>query len=303
MDTRKTGELIAQARKEKELTQKELAEKLHVSTQAVSKWENGRSCPDIALLEPLAEALDLTVTELLSGRRGEEPKEEVVRDSLRFGLSQLGPKIKRWKWLFLCAAALLLALALWTGYIWVRDSTELLPQRETVVRPVDVTNREATLAHAAGKTMGYLYQVDFADDVTHCSFRWELWTHEGLEKSWDAGEQLRRDDMRHKLVGVTLVNAWNSPAVEYGIALESPRGTAVLGLKGALNIPYMGSGMGFSVLDRRTDVDREEGAVLLVLTLSKDDIFYVDDSGEWGDFSYLLDHEQMARLLLRMYCE
>lgn len=303
MDTRKTGELIAQARKEKELTQKELAERLHVSTQAVSKWENGRSCPDIALLEPLAEALDLTVTELLSGRRGEEPKEEVVRDSLRFGLSQLGPKIKRWKWLFLCAAALLLALALWTGYIWVRDSTELLPQRETVVRPVDVTNREATLAHAAGKTMGYLYQVDFADDVTHCSFRWELWTHEGLEKSWDAGEQLRRDDMRHKLVGVTLVNAWNSPAVEYGIALESPRGTAVLGLKGVLNIPYMGSGMGVSVLDRRTDVDREEGAVLLVLTLSKDDIFYVDDSGEWGDFSYLLDHEQMARLLLRMYCE
>lgn len=218
-------------------------------------------------------------------------------------MSQLGPKIRRWKWLFLCAAALLLALALWTGYIWVRDSTELLPQRETVVRPVDVTNREATLANAAGKTMGYLYQVDFADDVTHCSFRWELWTHEGLEKSWDTGEQLRQDDMRHKLVGVTLVNAWNSPAVEYGIALESPRGTAVLGLKGVLDIPYMGSGMGVSVLDRRTDVDREEGAVLLVLTLSKDDIFYVDDSGEWGDFSYLLDHEQMARLLLRMYCE
>ena len=74
MDVVKTGALIAQARKEKELTQKALAEQLHVSVQAVSKWERGLSCPDIGLLEPLAEALNLTVTELLSGRRGEEPK-------------------------------------------------------------------------------------------------------------------------------------------------------------------------------------------------------------------------------------
>ena len=74
MDVVKTGALIAQARKEKELTQKALAEQLHVSVQAVSKWERGLNCPDIGLLEPLAEALNLTVTELLSGRRGEEPK-------------------------------------------------------------------------------------------------------------------------------------------------------------------------------------------------------------------------------------
>ena len=85
MDAMKTGELIARVRKEKGLTQRDLAEELHVSVQAVSKWERGRSCPDIALLEPLAEALNLTVTELLSGQRGEVPKEEVVRDSLRFG--------------------------------------------------------------------------------------------------------------------------------------------------------------------------------------------------------------------------
>ena len=70
MDTIKTGGLIAQVRREKELTQKDLAERLHVSVQAVSKWERGLSCPDIALLEPLAEALGLTVTELLSGQRG-----------------------------------------------------------------------------------------------------------------------------------------------------------------------------------------------------------------------------------------
>ena len=97
MDAIKTGGLIAQVRREKELTQKDLAQRLHVSVQAVSKWERALSCPDIGLLEPLAEALDLTVTELLSGQRGEEPGEEAVRDSLRFGLAQLGPKIRRWR--------------------------------------------------------------------------------------------------------------------------------------------------------------------------------------------------------------
>ena len=54
MDIIKTGNLIKELRTEKELTQKELAEKLNVSTAAVSKWENGKGFPDISLLEPLS---------------------------------------------------------------------------------------------------------------------------------------------------------------------------------------------------------------------------------------------------------
>ena len=72
MDRYKTGELIALARKEKNLTQKDLAAKLHVSDRAVSKWERGAGFPDVSLLEPLATALDLTVLDLLRGERTEE---------------------------------------------------------------------------------------------------------------------------------------------------------------------------------------------------------------------------------------
>ena len=303
MDAVKTGGLIAQRRKEKEWTQKDLAQRLHVSVQAVSKWERALSCPDIALLEPLAEALDLTVTELLSGQRGEEPGEEAVRDSLRFGLAQLGPKIRRWRWLFILAAALLLAVLAGLGYIWVRDNTELLPQRETVVRPVVVTNRESTMAQAAGKLQGHLYQVDFADGVTRCSFRWELWTHQGLEQSWDAGERERYEDGRRKLIAVAI--STGGSRLDYGISLETPSGVAAHGLNGTLKPSYMGQGYAFSALEQRTEVDREEGIVLLALTLNPEGCFRTGDiaNAKSGRVSGLPEDEQTAHLLLKMYCE
>lgn len=69
MDAKKTGELIAARRRELGLSQEELAARLHVTDKAVSKWENGRGMPGIESLEPLAEALGLSVSEILGGRR------------------------------------------------------------------------------------------------------------------------------------------------------------------------------------------------------------------------------------------
>lgn len=66
------GAFLAQLRREKGWTQKDLAEKLYVSDKAVSKWERGLSVPDVSLLLPLAELLGVSVTELLEGRRLEE---------------------------------------------------------------------------------------------------------------------------------------------------------------------------------------------------------------------------------------
>ena len=62
-----TGDVIRRLRENKKMTQEELAEKIHVSGKAVSKWETGKGLPDISLLEPLAKALDISVIELLSG--------------------------------------------------------------------------------------------------------------------------------------------------------------------------------------------------------------------------------------------
>lgn len=74
MDNIKTGALIKELRKEKNMTQKELADLLHITDRAVSKWERGLCAPDISLLEPLAAVLGVTVMELISGERLKQDK-------------------------------------------------------------------------------------------------------------------------------------------------------------------------------------------------------------------------------------
>ena len=67
MDQQKVGRFIAEKRKEKSLTQAQLAEKLGITDRAVSKWETGRSLPDSSIMLELCELLTISVNELLSG--------------------------------------------------------------------------------------------------------------------------------------------------------------------------------------------------------------------------------------------
>ena len=67
MDQKKIGAFIAQRRKELDMTQKELAGKLEITDRAVSKWETGRSMPDLSLLQPLSHVLEIDVNDLLNG--------------------------------------------------------------------------------------------------------------------------------------------------------------------------------------------------------------------------------------------
>lgn len=69
MDQIKIGQFISQIRKEKGLTQCQLAEQLLISDRTVSKWETGKGIPDVSLMMPLCEVLDINVNELLSGKR------------------------------------------------------------------------------------------------------------------------------------------------------------------------------------------------------------------------------------------
>ena len=84
MDQIKTGGLIRRLRNDMHMTQRELAERIHVSDKAVSKWERGNGCPDISLLSELAEVFGTDIGVLLSGELGANGKENGNMKRIRF---------------------------------------------------------------------------------------------------------------------------------------------------------------------------------------------------------------------------
>ena len=69
MDQIKTGKFIAEARRAQNLTQRQLADKLAISDKTVSKWECGKGLPEVSLMLPLCEILQIGVNDLLSGEK------------------------------------------------------------------------------------------------------------------------------------------------------------------------------------------------------------------------------------------
>lgn len=69
MDQERIGKFILELRKEKKMTQQELADKIGVTDRAISKWENGRGMPDLSLMKPLCDELGISINELISGEK------------------------------------------------------------------------------------------------------------------------------------------------------------------------------------------------------------------------------------------
>ena len=303
MDAVKTGCLIAERRKQLNMTQKELAQKLHVSAQAVSKWERGLSFPDVSLLEPLAQQLDLTVSEVLSGSRDVTPQEELIRDSLRLSISQLGAKAKTWRKFFLLAAVLLLVLSAWLGHSYVKNHTKLLPQRETIISYRESTPSEqlaANVAGGVGKSIGF-YDITYADDVTGAHLQLELWTDEGLRKTWPLARAFDVSSSnwpRQGLITLSLDVQFNPELFLYGAAMHGGYWNGALD-----DVPYLSAGCGMNFLEETTVVSREYGAVLAC--------YYLDTTGQglWSAAPCLGAVEKpaveqgQAMLLLRLFYE
>lgn len=97
MNTKKIGDFIKRKRKEKGITQKELAEMLSITDRAISKWERGLSCPDISLLQELSKILGVSVVELLKGEEVEDRdciSEQDVVSSMKLSRDTALEKIK-----------------------------------------------------------------------------------------------------------------------------------------------------------------------------------------------------------------
>lgn len=96
MDNVKCGKFIAALRKERGLTQGQLAERIGVTDKAVSKWETGRGFPDVSVLPALAEELGTTLTELVNGERSEKSlSQEDVDRAVTAALESVGRTARR----------------------------------------------------------------------------------------------------------------------------------------------------------------------------------------------------------------
>ncbi len=114
MDKKEIGSIISATRKERGLTQKELAEKLHVSDKSVSKWETGMHFPDIAIMEDLATALGISVVELLGFEN--ISSEEIITEMALISTEEkksIVKEIKNRGWL-----TVIIGLLIWGGMIY-----------------------------------------------------------------------------------------------------------------------------------------------------------------------------------------
>lgn len=138
MDNVKTGLLIAQVRKEKGYTQKDLAEKIGVSNATVSKWETGKGFPDISLLEPLAISLNISVSQIIAGEiiQNTDLTEHIISDLFDVTIKEQEKKVKLFNWIVAITVALIYVIVslitmkweitwiIWGVYCIYRISTE-----------------------------------------------------------------------------------------------------------------------------------------------------------------------------------
>ena len=181
MDTKRTGAFIAELRKEKELTQQQLAKSLYLSHTPVSTWERGLGFPDVSVIEPLAATLGITVTELFRGQRmeGVTPLgEQAAKDAL-----YLSKMTRRREKLLQCLAAsvLLLAAALLGWSLWAnaRGPYERTLRGTYQTEPIDQGNGTFLWSGGIGFTLSAQEGRDersfvlYADGVLLDQGNWE----------------------------------------------------------------------------------------------------------------------------------
>jgi len=113
MNQQKSGEFLKHLRKDRGLTQEQLAEQFYVSTRTVSRWETGSNMPDLAMLIELADFYNVDIREIIDGERKSETMDNETKDTLKKVAeytAEAQRKFKNKMLLLLCSSAFLLLL-------------------------------------------------------------------------------------------------------------------------------------------------------------------------------------------------
>ena len=249
MDNTKTGALIKELRKEKELTQLELAKALHVTDRAVSKWERGICAPDIGLLESLSAVLGVTVTELIAGERFEETPAAAVEENVQKAINYSDKELKekthgiRKKYHFVIAGVmasimLICAVLWWNGVfniigryespdgsmtltVYNRDITEPFNRERSAVTVKCRGSRSATSVYICKNfkkliwspdSRKYIISFDTDEGVRHSMVNFDRSSASNLNAYFDIA--MGSSDMRHEIMLRHPDGSWIEPEYE-----------------------------------------------------------------------------------------
>ena len=157
MNQEKIGKFILKLRKEKNMTQQELADKIGVTDRAISKWENGRGMPDLSLMKPLCEELGITINELISGEKLDKKEyKEKSEENIINTISYSDNKIKKTKTLFKAIVSILIIIFVSLAFMFIIDVRRMNENKPVVF-----------------STWGFLYTpaIDLNDDEIYLSVR------------------------------------------------------------------------------------------------------------------------------------
>ena len=164
MNQEKIGKLIAELRKEKNLTQEELGRKLGVTKNTVSKWERGLSLMDMSLLKPLSVVLDISIVELLNGEKISKEKlnektEEVVENTIDYSRKE----IKKNKYINIALTTLIIIIVLTLSFFTYKL---ILLERYTFKEPENVKEVVEGLKIKNELKEKYSIEIDNIEDVS-----------------------------------------------------------------------------------------------------------------------------------------
>ena len=189
MDAKKFGAFVAEMRKQNNMTQADLAEKIHVTDKAVSRWERGLGFPDINTIEPLAEALDLTMHELMKQEKNmaetvtKAEADEAVENAFSMAEMQRKRLIKRTvKWISL---PVIILVAIMVFHLVVTGFTR---RSDVFMLDYSVTEHTGVVTMQVGvmSSVGYVRSMEnVSDDPTAAQIEFYS-AFGGINGSWGA---------------------------------------------------------------------------------------------------------------------
>lgn len=189
MNKEKFGAFVAESRKAKDMTQKDLAKSLHITDKAVSKWERGLSYPDVTLLEPLAQTLGMDVGELMScQRQAEKQEDDGMKSLLEISNDSLWRERRRSRFHAACVIALVLVSALAVLYSTItvteqRHDNIFLKEVAGNTNYIYVEEEGHLLKLECGKNVDF-DAIELTNEwgdkpVYLLNCQWNQWTHTG----------------------------------------------------------------------------------------------------------------------------